>query len=122
VYPDCPTQAPERSDAKPDCPMVNLDCPIVFSTTWVPRGGPGVSRTVRREKSYGPTVPRDADLPSRGGCGGICPGYEFISIPYNDCGCGSLFVADVLDIDIMLLVSNDRKLGAIYFSNKHVNF
>jgi hypothetical protein len=94
----------------------------MFATTGVPCGGLGVSRTIRRENSYGPTVPRGADLPSRGDGGGICPRYEFISIPYNGCGRGSLFVADVLGIDIMLLVLNDRKLGAIDFSNKRVNF
>jgi hypothetical protein len=67
-------------------------------------------------------VPRGADLTSRDGGGGICPGYEFIDIPYNDWGCESLFVADVLDIDILLLVSYDGKLGATNFSNERVNF
>jgi hypothetical protein len=32
------------------------------------------------------------------------------------------FVADVLDINILLLVSYDRKLGATNFSNEHANF
>jgi hypothetical protein len=35
-------------------------------------------------------------------------------------GCEFPFVADVLDIDILLLVSNDGKLGATYFSNERV--
>jgi hypothetical protein len=65
---------------------------------------------------------RGADLPSRDGGGGTCPGYEFISIPYNGWGYKSTFVADVLDIDIMLLVSYDGKLGATDFSNVPVNF
>jgi hypothetical protein len=67
-------------------------------------------------------VSRGADLPSRDGGGGICPGYEFIGIPYNGWGCESPFVTDVLDIDIMLLVSYDGKLGATDFSNIRVNF
>jgi hypothetical protein len=49
-------------------------------------------------------VSRGIDLPSRGDGGGICPGYEFIAIPYNGWGCESPFVVDVLDIDILLLV------------------
>jgi hypothetical protein len=69
-----------------------------------------------------PTVFRGADLPSRDGGGGTCPGYEFIGIPYNGWGCKSPFVADVLDIDILLLVSYDGKLGATDFSNIRVNF
>jgi hypothetical protein len=60
---------------------------------------------------------RGADSPSRDDDGGICPRYEFIGIPYNGWGCESPFVADVLDIDILLLVSYDGKLGAIDFSN-----
>jgi hypothetical protein len=67
-------------------------------------------------------VSRGADLPIRDGGGGICPGYEFIDIPYNGWGCEFPFVADVLDIDIMLLVSYDGKLGATDFSNVPVNF
>ena len=65
---------------------------------------------------------RGADLPSRDGGDGTCPGYVFISIPYNGWGYESPFVTDVLDIDIMLLVSYDGKLGAIDFSNVHVKF
>jgi hypothetical protein len=65
---------------------------------------------------------RGADLPSRNGGGGICPRYEFIDIPYNGWGCESPFVANVLDIDILLLVSNDGKLGSTNFSNERVNF
>ena len=60
-----------------------------------------------------------ADLPSRDGGGGTCPIYEFIGIPYW--GCKSPFVADVLDIDILLLVSYDGKLGATDFSNVRVD-
>jgi hypothetical protein len=66
-------------------------------------------------------VSRGADLLSRDGGGGIFPGYEFIGIPYNGWGYESPFVADVLDIDIMLLVSYDGKLGATYFYAR-VNF
>jgi hypothetical protein len=65
---------------------------------------------------------RGADLPSRDGDGGICVGYEFIGIPYNGWGYESLFVADILDIDILLLVSCDGKLGATNFSKERVNF
>jgi hypothetical protein len=43
-------------------------------------------------------VSRGTDLPSRDDDGGICPGYEFIGIPYDGWGCESPFVADVLDI------------------------
>jgi hypothetical protein len=67
-------------------------------------------------------VSRGIDLPSRGDGGGICPGYEFIAIPYNGWGCESPFVVDVLDIDILLLVSYDGKQGATYFSKAQVNF
>jgi hypothetical protein len=67
-------------------------------------------------------VSRGADLPSRDGGGGICPGYEFIGISYNGWVCESPFVADVLDINILLLVSYDGKLGATDFSNVSVNF
>jgi hypothetical protein len=65
---------------------------------------------------------RGADLPSRDGGVGTCPGYEFIGIPYNGWGCKSPFVADVLDMDILLLVSYDGKLGATDFSNVRANF
>jgi hypothetical protein len=56
-------------------------------------------------------VPRGADLPCRDDGGGICLGYEFIGIPYYGWDCESPFFADVLDIDILLLVSYDGKLG-----------
>jgi hypothetical protein len=69
-----------------------------------------------------PVVSRVVELSCSDGGGGICPGYEFIGIPYNDCGYESPFVADVLDIYILLLVSYNRKLGATDFSNVHVNF
>jgi hypothetical protein len=78
--------------------------------------------TVRHGKSDGPTVSRGADLPSRDGGGGIYPRYVFIGISYNGWGCESPFVVDVLDIDILLLVSYDGKLGATDFSNERVNF
>jgi hypothetical protein len=39
---------------------------------------------------------KGTDLPGRDRDCGICPGYEFIGIPYNDWGCESPFVADVL--------------------------
>jgi hypothetical protein len=61
-------------------------------------------------------VSRGVDLPSRDDDGGTCPGYEFIGIPYNCWFCESPCVADVLDIDILLLVSYDGKLGATDFS------
>jgi hypothetical protein len=64
-------------------------------------------------------VSRGTDLPRRDGVGDIYPGY---GIPYNGWGCGSTFIADVLDIDILLLVSYDEKLGATDFSNERVNF
>jgi hypothetical protein len=67
-------------------------------------------------------MPMGADVPSSDGDGGIFTRYELIDIPYNGWGCESLFVADLLDIDILLLVSNDGKIGATYFSNEHVNF
>jgi hypothetical protein len=67
-------------------------------------------------------VSRGVDLPSRDGGGGIFPGSEFIGIPYNGWGYESPFVANVLDIDILLLVSYDGKLGATDFSNVRVNF
>jgi hypothetical protein len=95
VAPDCPVEQAGQSVYGPD--------------------GPGRS-------SDGPTVFRGVDLPSRDGGGGTCPGYEFIGIPYNGWGCKSPFVADVLDINILLIVSYDGKLGATDFSNVHVNF
>jgi hypothetical protein len=62
------------------------------------------------------------DLPSMDDNSGICPEYEFVGIPYIGWGCKSPFVVDVLDIDILLLVLYDGKLGATDFSNEHVNF
>jgi hypothetical protein len=70
----------------------------------------------------GSTGSRGTDLPNRDGEGGIWPGYEFIGVPYNGWGCESSFVADVLDIDILLVVSYVGKLGATDFSNVRVNF
>jgi hypothetical protein len=67
-------------------------------------------------------VSTGANLLSKDDGGSICPGYELIGIPYNGGGYKSPFVADVLDRDILLLVSNDGKLGATYFSNKRVKF
>jgi hypothetical protein len=67
-------------------------------------------------------VSMGADLPSKDSGGGTFFGYEFIGIPYNGWGYESPFVADVLDIDIMLLVSYDGKLEATDFSNVRVNF
>jgi hypothetical protein len=90
-------------------PMATPDCPVE------PAG----------RSAYGPdgpTVFRGVDLSSGDGGGGTCPGYEFIGIPYNGWGCKSPFVADVLAIDILLLVSYDGKLGATDFSNVRVNF
>jgi hypothetical protein len=48
--------------------------------------------------------------------------YEFIGIPYKGWGCKSPFVADASDINTLLLVSYDEKLGATDFSNVRVNF
>jgi hypothetical protein len=67
-------------------------------------------------------VSRGVDLPSKDDGGGICPRYEFIGIPYNGWGYEYLIFTDVLDIDIMLLVSYHGKLGATDFSNACVNF
>jgi hypothetical protein len=61
-------------------------------------------RTIRQGKLNDPAMSRGVDLPSRDDGGGICPGYEFIGLPYNGWGCKSPFLADVLDIDILLLV------------------
>jgi hypothetical protein len=93
---------------------------------------PNYSAEQARRSTYGPdgparssdgsTVFRGANLLRRDGDGGTCLGYEFIGIPYNGWGCKSPFVADVLDIDILLLVSYDGKLGATDFSNVRVNF
>jgi hypothetical protein len=69
----------------------------------------------------GPVISSVVDLSIREDDGGICHGYECISIPYNGWGCEFLFVADVLDTHILILVSCDRKLGATYFSNARVN-
>jgi hypothetical protein len=71
---------------------------------------------------YGSVISKVVDLLSRDDSGGICPRYEFIGIPYNGWGCESRFVANVLDIDILLLVSYDGKLGAKDFLNMCVNF
>jgi hypothetical protein len=70
----------------------------------------------------GPVISIVANLSSRDGGDGIYPRYEFIGIPYNDWGYESPFIVDVLDIDILLLVSYDGKLGATNFSNTRVNF
>jgi hypothetical protein len=37
------TQAVRRFDTNPNFLMVNLDCPLVFATIGVPRGGPSAS-------------------------------------------------------------------------------
>jgi hypothetical protein len=95
VAPDCPAKQAVRSAYGPD--------------------GPG-------RGSDGPTVFRGTDLPSRDGGGCICPEYEFIDIPYKGWGCESTFVADASDINTLLLVSYDGKLGATDFSNVRVNF
>jgi hypothetical protein len=65
---------------------------------------------------------RGADLPSREGGGCICLEYEFIGIPYKGWGYESPFVADASDINTLLLVLYDGKLGATDFSNIRVNF
>jgi hypothetical protein len=72
----------------------------------------------------GPVISRVVNLSSRHDGGGICLGFEFIGIPYNGWGCESPCVVDVLDTNIVLLVSYDRKLGASNFSNVcvRVNF
>jgi hypothetical protein len=67
-------------------------------------------------------VSMGTDLSSRNAGGDIYSRYEFISIPYYGWGCKSPFIADVLDIYIVLLLSNDGKLGATDFSNERVNF
>jgi hypothetical protein len=56
---DCPTGKAGRSTQGPDCPD---------------------------KSSNGPTMSKSVDLPSRDDGGDICPGYEFISIPYNGWG------------------------------------
>jgi hypothetical protein len=95
VGPDCPTGRAGLSMLRSDDPRLDAD---------------------------GPVISRVADLLSRDGGGGICLGYEFIGTPYNGWGCESPFVADVLDIDILLLVSYNGKLGATNFSNVRVTF
>jgi hypothetical protein len=74
------------------------------------------------KSSDGRTISKGVDLLTRDGGGGLCPGYDFIGIPYNGWGCEFPFVADVLDIDILLLVSYDGKLEATDISNTRVNF
>jgi hypothetical protein len=108
--------------AYPFCPVVHPNWPVVFAIIGEPRGIPGAVPDCPAGKPDGPTVFRGTDLPSRVGDGGTCPRYEFIGIPYNGWGCESPFVTDVLDIDIMLLVSYDGKLAATDFSNVRVNF
>jgi hypothetical protein len=94
----------------------------VFAIIEAPRGSPDAVPDCPGKSPDGSTMSRGADLPSSDGGGGICPGYEFIGIPYNGWGCESPFVTNVLDIDIMLLVSYDGKLEATDFSNVRVNF
>jgi hypothetical protein len=43
VYLDSLAQVAGRFDAKPDCPMVNPDCPVVFAITGVPCDGPSAA-------------------------------------------------------------------------------
>jgi hypothetical protein len=77
--------------------MLSPEYPIVFATIVVPRGGPSATLDCPTGKagwyaegsdclgksSDSPTVSRGVDLPSRDDDDGICPGYEFIGIPYN---------------------------------------
>lgn len=56
------------------------------------------------------------------GGGGGCPGYVFISIPYNDWACEAPFATDGLSIDISMLASCDGKLVIVDFSNPRVSF
>jgi hypothetical protein len=93
--PDCPAEQAGRSAYGPDYPGRGSDGPIVF---------------------------RGADLPTRDGGGCICPEYEFIGIPYKGWSCEGPFIADASDINTLLLVSYDGKLGATDFSNVRVNF
>jgi hypothetical protein len=136
VYSDGPVKVTSWSDALMDGPWIYLDSLVVFATIEGPRGGPGVGPDCPTERAglsvlglNGPRLDVDglvisivANLSSRDDGGGICPGYEFIVIPYNDWGYESPFIVDVLDIDILLLVSYDGKLGATNFSNTRVNF
>jgi hypothetical protein len=99
-------------------------------------GGPGVfldcpTRSVKLSVlgAYGRRLDADGsftssvtDLLSRDIDCGICPGYEFIGIPYSGWGWKSPFVVDVFGTHMLLLVSYDGKLGATYFSNVCVNF
>jgi hypothetical protein len=83
--------------------------------------GPCKGRTIQEEAQ---TVKSCLVVPiyQAGTGGGICARYEFIDIPYNCWGRESSFVADVLDIAILLLVSYDGKLEAIDFFNDRANF
>jgi hypothetical protein len=129
AYPDGPVKVTGWSDTLTDVPWIYPDCPVMFATTRVPCGGPsvGLDCPIGRVRLSAlepdsPVISIFADLSSRDGGGGICLGYEFIGIPYNGWGYEYSFVTDVLDIDILLLVSYDGKLGATNFSNVRVNF
>jgi hypothetical protein len=63
---------------------------------------------------------RAADFSNTDDDNGVFPRYEFIGIPYNGWGCESPFVTDVLDIDILLVVSYDEKLGVTDFFSMNV--
>jgi hypothetical protein len=136
MYLDGPPQVTGRSDVMTDGLSVYPDCPIVFITTGGACGGPGVfldcpTRSVKLSVlgAYGRRLDADGsftssvtDLLSRDIDCGICPGYEFIGIPYSGWGWKSPFAVDVFGIHMLLLVSYDGKLGATYFSNVCVNF
>jgi hypothetical protein len=97
-----------------------------WDVTWWSWCGPGLSskesRTVCVRAGWSDRVQGHRSSKQGRHNGGIFPGYEFIGIPYNGWCCESPFDADVLDIDILLLVSYDEKLGATNFSNEHINF
>lgn len=105
-------------DVMTDDPRPYSDCLVMFATVGVPHGGPRAvldcpTRITRwsmlgmdglRLDSNGPVTSSVIDLSRRDDNGGICFGYEFIGIPYSSWGYKSPFVADVIEINILLLV------------------
>jgi hypothetical protein len=102
--------------------MVNPNYSVWFATIGAPRGGPSAAPDYPAGKAGRSNRVQGIDLLSRDDGGGICLGYEFIGIPYIGRASESPLVADVLDVDTLLLVSNDGKLGATNFSNERINF
>jgi hypothetical protein len=125
-------QGPDGPGRSSDSPTASRVADLPIRDGGDPRAAPNCLAESAGRSAYGPDGPgrgsdgpttfRGVDLPSRDDGGCICLEYEFIGIPYKGWGCKSPFVADASDINTLLIVSYDGKLGATDFFNVRVNF